>query len=165
MGVRAASALWFTAAILASATVGCSAAGASDVQAGDCLHVSGPPERPETAEVACGSPESAFKVIATVESADQCPTDVDSSYRTSSSFDGSGSTMCLDVDWVVGGCTSIDPEHLRDPVRVDCGDAAAPNRQRATQIMRGVANVDQCGTGLGYAYPQRDFTVCVEYVP
>ena len=31
--------------------------------------------------------------------------------------------------------------------------------------MRGVANVDQCGTGLGYAYPQRDFTVCVEYVP
>jgi hypothetical protein len=30
--------------------------------------------------------------------------------------------------------------------------------------MQKVANVDQCATGLGYAYDERQFTVCVEDV-
>jgi hypothetical protein len=65
---------------------------------------------------------------------------------------------------VVGGCMSIDPANDRDPVRVDCNDASAPHRQRATQILAKVANVDQCSTGVGYAYDERQFTVCVEDV-
>jgi hypothetical protein len=149
---------------VAMALVGCSSAAAADMQLGDCLQVGGPPDRPETAKVQCGSPESNFKVVGTVESTDQCPTDVDSYYSMRSSFSGSGSTVCMDIDWVVGGCMSIDPENDRDPVRVDCNDASAPNRQRATQIMQKVANVDQCATGLGYAYDERQFTVCVEDV-
>ncbi|TPG37409.1 LppU family putative lipoprotein [Mycolicibacterium hodleri] len=146
------------------AAVGCSSAAAADMQVGDCLEVGGPPDRPEANKVGCGSHDSNFKVVATVESTDQCPADVDSYYSMRSSFNGSGATVCMDIDWVVGGCMSVDPNHDRDPIRVDCRDAAAPNRQRATQIMQEVANVDQCATGLGYAYDQRQFTVCVEDV-
>jgi hypothetical protein len=151
--------------VAAMALAGCSSsAAAADMQVGDCLKVGGPPDRPETAKVQCGSPESNFKVVGTVESTDQCPTDVDSYYSMRSSFSGSGSTVCMDIDWVVGGCMSIDPENDRDPVRVDCNDSSTQNRQRATQIMQNVANVDQCATGLGYAYDERQFTVCVEDV-
>jgi hypothetical protein len=150
--------------LAAMALAGCSSAAAADMQVGDCLEVGGPPDRPETSKVECGSPESNFKVVGTVESTDECPTDVDSYYSMRSSFSGSGSTVCMDIDWVVGGCMSIDPENDRDPIRVDCNDASAPNRQRATQIMQKVANVDQCATGLGYAYDERQFTVCVEDV-
>ena len=105
-----------------------------------------------------------FRVVDVVQKTDDCPMDVDTYYSMRSSFSGSGSTICMDVDWVVGSCMSIDPENGRDPVRVDCNDRAVPDRQRATQIMREVANVDQCATGIGYAYDVRQFTVCVEDV-
>ena len=80
------------------------------------------------------------------------------------SFSDSRTTVCLDIDWVVGGCMSIDTESGSDPARVDCGDAQAPRRQRATQILADVANADQCASGVGYPYEERDFTVCVEDV-
>jgi hypothetical protein len=57
----------------------------------------------------------------------------------------------MDIDW--------------DPVRVDCNDASIPDRQRATQILTKVADVDKCSTGVGYAYDERQFTVCVEDLP
>jgi hypothetical protein len=114
--------------------------------------------------VQCGSPESNFRVVDAVQNTDECPTDVDTYYSMRSSFSGSGPTICMDVDWVVGGCMSVDPENGRDPVRVDCADRSVPNRQRATQIIQKVANVDQCATGIGYAYDERQFTVCVEDV-
>jgi hypothetical protein len=115
-------------------------------------------------KVQCGSRDSNFKVVGSVEEAEQCATDVDSSYSMRTSFTGRGSTVCMDIDWVVGGCMSIDPDNDRDPARVDCQDGSASNRQRATQIIHDVANVDQCATGLGYAYDERRFTVCVENV-
>ena len=153
------------AAILAAALAsGCSSAAAADLQAGDCLAVGGPPDRPETTKVGCGSPRSNFRVVRIAPTVEDCFRDIDTYYSTRSSFTGSGSTICMDVDWVVGGCMSVDPDNDRDPVRVDCGDATVPHRQRATQIMQRVANVDQCATGLGYAYAERQFTVCVEDV-
>ena len=143
---------------------GCSSAAAADLQVGDCLKVGGPPDRPEVARVECGSTASNFTVISTVQDTDQCPSDADSYYSSRSSFNGTGTTVCLDIDWVIGGCMSIDPENDRDPLRVDCSDASAPDRQRATQVLTKVANVDQCTTGVGYAYDERQFTVCVEDV-
>jgi hypothetical protein len=154
-----------SAAIIALLASGCSSAAAADLQVGDCLNVGGPPDRPEAARVECGSTASNFKVISTVQDTGQCPSDADSYYSTRGSFSGNGTTVCMDVDWVVGDCMSIDPEHDRDPLRVDCNDASVSNRQRATQIMMKVANVDQCATGVGYAYDERQFTVCVEDVP
>ena len=147
-----------------SLSTGCSSAAAAQLQMGDCLNVGGPPDRPTAVKAACGRPESNFKVVSTVEHGDQCPTDVDSYYSTQSKFSESGTTLCMDVDWVVGGCMSIDPDHDSDPIRVDCNDASVPNRQRAMQILQGVSNADECASGVGYPYDERGFTVCVEPV-
>jgi hypothetical protein len=159
------------AAILAAAltvigwsTACSSAASAADLQTGDCLKVGGTVDRPEAKKVACGGPDSNFKVISKVTNSDQCPTDADSSYSMRSAFSSTGATVCLDIDWVVGGCMSVDPEKGSDPFPVNCNDTSVPNRQRATQILTGIATVDQCASGLGYAYDQRRFTVCVENV-
>ncbi len=143
---------------------GCSSAAAADMQVGDCVEVGGPPDRLDATKVDCGSDASNFKVVATVENADGCPSDVDTYYSTRSSFNGSGNTVCMDIDWVVGGCMNLDPNNDQDPYRVDCNDTSAPNRQRATEILQNVANVDQCASGLGYPYDERQFTVCVEDV-
>ena len=143
---------------------GCSSAATADLAVGDCLQMGGTPDRPEANKVACGSPESNFKVAATVENSDQCPMDVDSYYSMRSAFADAATTVCMDVDWVIGGCMSIDPDNDKDPVRVDCDDSSVPHRQRATEILQGVANVDQCRSGVGYSYDERGFTVCVEDV-
>jgi hypothetical protein len=143
---------------------GCASAATAELRVGDCLKMGGTPDRPEATRVECGSPESNFKVVATVENSDQCPTDVDSYYSLRSAFSDSAETVCMDVDWVVGGCMSIDPDNDKDPLRVDCNDTSVPHRQRATEILQDVANADQCGSGVGYPYDERDFTVCVEDV-
>jgi hypothetical protein len=153
-----------TVAVLALAvSTACSSAAAADLQVGDCLKVGGPVDRPDAVKAVCGSPESNFKVVRTVEHTDQCPADVDSYYSTRS-FGNSGTTVCMDVDWVIGGCMSVDPNNGRDPVRVDCADTSASNRQRATQILHNVANPDLCASGIGYPYDERQFTVCVDAV-
>jgi hypothetical protein len=146
------------------ALTGCSSAATAQWAVGDCMKMGGTPDRPDAVRVPCGSPESNFKVVATVEDSDQCPMDVDSYYSMRSAFSDGPSTVCMDVDWVVGGCMSIDPDNDKDPVRVDCDDSSVPHRQRATEILQGVANVDQCSTRVGYSYDERDFTVCVEDV-
>jgi hypothetical protein len=82
-------------------------------------------------------------------------------------FNGSNNTLCLDIDWVVGGCMSVDPGHKTDPFRVNCDDASVPHRQRATQILTDLdapVSTDQCASGVGYTYSQRRFAVCVEDV-
>jgi hypothetical protein len=153
------------AAILAiGGLAGCSSSSAADLAVGDCLKTGGTPERPEVTKVACGSPESNFKVAATVETSELCPADVDSYYSMRGTFSDTSTTICMDIDWVVGDCMSIDPNNDKDPLRVDCNDASVPHRQRATQVLEGVANVDQCASGVGYPYDERDFTVCVEDV-
>ena len=147
---------------------GCSAEATDDVVVGDCLQTGGPSDRPEATKASCGTPESNFKVVAVVsgsaDGADHCPADIDSFYSMRGSFSDSRTTLCLDIDWVVGGCMSIDPEGGRDPIRADCPDTTLPGRQRATQILENVASADQCASGVGYAYQERNFTVCVEHV-
>jgi len=147
---------------------GCSSSSATDLAVGDCLKTGGTPERPEVTRVACGSPESNFKVAATfngTETSEQCPADVDSYYSMHSTFSDTSTTICMDIDWVVGDCMSIDPNNDKDPLRADCNDSSVPHRQRATQILEDVANVDECASGVGYPYDERNFTVCVEDVP
>lgn len=142
----------------------CSSSSSANLQVGDCLKTGGTPDRPEVTEVECGSLESNFKVAATVENSEKCPADVDSYYSMRGSFSDTSTTVCMDIDWVVGNCMSIDPTNDRDPYQVDCDDAAVPNRQRATQILHNIADVDQCASGVGYPYDERNFTVCVEDV-
>lgn len=160
----------FILAVCAAAAVtACSAAtngaNVADFKVGDCLKLGGTPARPEATRAACGSPASNFKVVAAVADRTQCPTDIDSSYSMHNSISGSNNTVCLDIDWVIGGCMSVDPRHTADPIRVDCNDVSAPHRQRATQILQDLdppVTVYQCASGLGYTYAQRRFAVCVE---
>jgi hypothetical protein len=160
------------AVAIAGGLTGCSSPGANaaDLQVGDCLRLGGAPDRPEATKVACGSRASNFKVVATFKgdaNREQCPTDVDSSFSMRKGFRSSGNTACLDIDWVVGGCMSVDPANYSGPTRVDCNDRSAPHRQRATQILkdlRSPVGVDQCASGLGYTYAERRFAVCVEHV-
>jgi len=162
--VRNLPALVAGAIIAIGGLVGCSSSSAADLAVGDCLKTGGTPERPEVTRVECGSQESNFKVAATVQTSEECPTDVDSYYSMRSTFSDTSTTICMDIDWVVGDCMSIDPNNDKDPQRADCNDSAVPNRQRATQILENVANVDQCASGVGYPYDERNFTVCVEDV-
>jgi len=158
------------AILVAGVAVGCSSSvtDAADLKVGDCLRLGGTADRPEATKVPCGSRTSNFKVVATVKGeADrgQCPADVDSSYSMRNAFSDSSNTACLDIDWVVGGCMNVDPQNNTDPVRVDCNDKSAPHRQRAIQILKNLqdpVSVDQCPSGVGYAYAQRRFAVCVE---
>lgn len=152
------------AALVVLATVSGCASAAADVQVGDCVQLAGTQNRPEAIKVECGSPQSNFKVAATVDDIGQCPADVDTSYSRRGVFGDAGQTVCMDIDWVVGDCMSVDPQNDRDPARVDCADGSAPHRQRATQILPNAASVDQCVSGVGYAYAERQFTVCVENV-
>ncbi|OBJ91013.1 LppU family putative lipoprotein [Mycobacterium asiaticum] len=158
-------------ASVVGALTGCSAGtkgpDLTEFKVGDCLNLGGTPDRPEAAKAPCGGPQSNFKVAALVGDRAQCPTDVDSYYTAHNSMSGARNTLCLDIDWVIGGCMSVDPHHRTDPFRVDCGDASVPHRHRATQILRDLdppVSVDQCASGLGYAYPARRFAVCVEDV-
>ena len=157
-------ALAVAAIVAIGGLAGCSSSSAANLAVGDCLKTGGTPERPEVTKVACGSPESNFKVAATVETSEQCPDDVDSYYSMRGAFSDTTTTICMDIDWIVGNCMSIDPNNDKDPLQVDCDDSSVPNKQRATQILEKVANVDQCASGVGYAYDERNFTVCVEDV-
>jgi hypothetical protein len=152
------------AVVAIGGVAGCSSSSAANLAVGDCLKTGGTPERPEVTKVACGSPESNFKVAATVENSEQCPADVDSYYSMRTAFSDTSTTICMDIAWVVGNCMSVDPTNDKDPLQVACDDSSVPNRQRATQILDDVANVDQCASGVGYAYDERGFTVCVEDV-
>jgi hypothetical protein len=152
------------AVVAIGGVAGCSSSSAANLAVGDCLKTGGTPERPEVTKVACGSPESNFKVAATVENSEQCPADVDSYYSMRSALSDTSTTICMDIAWVVGNCMSVDPTNDKDPLQVACDDSSVPNRQRATQILDDVADVDQCASGVGYAYDERGFTVCVEDV-
>lgn len=65
------------------------------------------------------------------------------------------------------GCSSAANAADLKPFRVDCNDKSVPHRQRATQILRDLkdpVSVDQCASGVGYAYAERRFAICVEDV-
>ncbi|ORB63182.1 LppU family putative lipoprotein [Mycolicibacterium tusciae] len=162
--MRNLAAIVVAAIVVLGGLTGCSSSSTTDLAVGDCLKTGGTPERPEVTRVECGSPESNFKVAATAEDSDHCPADVDSYYSMKGTFSDTSTTICMDIDWVVGDCMSIDPNNDKDPLRVDCDDSSVPNRQRATEVLDSVANVDQCASGVGYPYDERNFTVCVEDV-
>ncbi|MGH3635808.1 MAG: LppU/SCO3897 family protein, partial [Mycobacterium sp.] len=76
---------------------GCSSAtNAADLKVGDCLSLGGTADRPEATKVACGSPASNFKVVATVSDREQCPRDVDSSHSMRNGISDLSNTACLD---------------------------------------------------------------------
>nr|WP_235870659.1 hypothetical protein [Rhodococcus xishaensis] len=131
-----------------------------DVEIGDCVRVGGSTDDATIDEAACGSVESNYKVVAKGMESEQCPSDVNQIIYSESRWGSELGVLCLDVDWVLGGCMSLDGE---DPQRVECDDPDALGMERVTEILEGVADADLCPDG-GFVYDEREFTVCAETV-
>ncbi|WP_109549531.1 LppU family putative lipoprotein [Mycobacteroides chelonae] len=156
------------ALVVAGAVVlsACSMASATDgLAVGDCVNLSGTDQHAKLVKEPCGSPQSNFKVFAKAATDADCPRDADSSYYAKRGFGRKSQALCLDIDWVVGSCMSVPDKWDGDPVRVDCNDVNAQNKKRVTQVLQEVSTADECITGLGYPYVDRNFTVCVEELP
>ncbi|WP_134070511.1 LppU family putative lipoprotein [Mycobacteroides salmoniphilum] len=153
-------------AVGAAVLSACSISAATDgLAVGDCVNLSGSDQHAKMIKEPCGSPKSNFKVFAKTATDADCPRDADSSYYAKRGFGRTSQALCLDIDWVVGSCMSVPDKWDGDPVRVDCTDGNAQNKKRVTQVLQEVSTADDCITGLGYPYVDRNFTVCVEELP
>ncbi|WP_051162750.1 LppU/SCO3897 family protein [Nocardia brevicatena] len=111
------------------------------VEVGQCIGDLG---GPEIAPVSCGSAESRYQVVGK----GQCPGDTDSTHRVGEE------TLCLDIDWVVGSCMSLDGDH---PTRIAC----APGAVRVLSVLRNTVSVETCPSAdRGFVYDERKFVVC-----
>ncbi len=101
----------------------------------------------------CGSPASGYRVIGKTDaSGPGCPADTDQVREHA------GGTLCLDIDWIVGGCLML----VEGPRRIDCGLPGIPGGLRVLTVLRGTTDVNRCATGdRGVVYRQRQFVVCV----
>ncbi|MDV7357291.1 hypothetical protein R4282_30275 [Rhodococcus oxybenzonivorans] len=130
-----------------------------EVAIGECVKLGGTITDAEIDKAACGSPESNYKVIAKAEQNSQCISDADSYYYETLGGVEQGA-ICLDVDWVIGGCMDVGGE---DPKRIECTDPTAVDGVKVTEIVQGATSVDSCTTSSnGYEYPERKFVVCVD---
>ncbi|WP_174183499.1 LppU family putative lipoprotein [Nocardia barduliensis] len=124
------------------------------VNIGDCVSFSGAGGIDKTA---CGSANSVYKVIEKALANAACPTDADRTYNET--LRGAAqAALCLDIDWVVGGCMELTPDN---PKRLDCA-APAPGAVRVIDVKQNTVDVNACGSAdSGIVYQQRHFVVCV----
>ncbi|MGW0177652.1 LppU family putative lipoprotein [Rhodococcus sp. NPDC003322] len=130
-------------------------------EVGDCVQLGGTVDAAEIDKATCGSADSNYKVIGKASKNAQCPSDADQVYYETFGSIEQGA-LCLDIDWVVGGCMSV-PDGDEEPFRVECTDPTASSVERVTEIVEGVTDVERCSEG-GFTHPEREFTVCTETV-
>ncbi|MFD4295200.1 hypothetical protein ACFWPA_19425 [Rhodococcus sp. NPDC058505] len=137
--------------------------GSTDFRAevGDCVNLGGSVDAAEIEHATCGSMDSNYKVIGKASENAQCPSDADQVYYETYDSVEQGA-LCLDIDWVVGGCMSV-PDSSDEPFRVECTDPTATWVERVTAIVEDVTDVERCEEG-GFTHPDRRFTVCTESV-
>ncbi|GAB2698175.1 hypothetical protein GCM10027089_19860 [Nocardia thraciensis] len=123
---------------------------------GDCVALGGTNEDATIEKAVCGSPESNYRVVGKAPTSDQCVSDADSVYYESRRGQETGA-LCLDRDWVVGGCMDIAGN---DTKRVDCAGSAVEG-VRVLRILQNTDSVDACHSD-GFVYHQRRFVVCVQ---
>ncbi|MEU4315563.1 hypothetical protein [Nocardia sp. NPDC024068] len=116
-----------------------------EVAAGECL--SGFGEKDVT-KAACGSAESRYKVTSAGPPGTTCPADADAGHTVAET------TLCLDIDWVVGSCVDVSGDQ---PQRVECG----PGGMQVVSILPETNNVNACPSAdNGFVYDERRFVVC-----
>ncbi|MCA1004424.1 hypothetical protein LCL87_01710 [Rhodococcus hoagii] len=133
-----------------------------DVEIGDCVRLGGTADAATIDEAVCGSSRSNYKVVGKAAKNAQCASDVDQVYYETKWGNERGA-LCLDIDWVMGGCMSVPEGDDDEPQRVDCNDPYAPGIERAIEVVEGVTDVEQCSEG-GYVHDEREFTVCTETI-
>ncbi|WP_063039757.1 LppU/SCO3897 family protein [Nocardia grenadensis] len=117
-----------------------------EVVAGECLSALG---EKEVAKASCGSPESRYKVAAVGPAGTACPSDADSAHTIGET------TLCLDIDWVVGSCVDVSGDQ---PQRTECG----PGGVQVISILPDTVNVNACPSAdRGFVYDERRFVVCI----
>ncbi|GGL26441.1 hypothetical protein GCM10011588_46590 [Nocardia jinanensis] len=132
-----------------------------DAAVGDCVTLGGTTTDASIEEASCGSNESNYKVIGKAEQSTQCVGDADNYYAESRNGIEMGA-LCLDIDWVVGGCMDVGGG-TTGPERIDCTETSAADGVKVVAIEQDATDVDACGAGSsGYVYPDRRFVVCVE---
>lgn len=129
-----------------------------EAEIGDCVTLGGTTTNATIEKASCGSRASNYKVIGKAERSSQCVSDADNYYAESLNGVEQGA-LCLDIDWVVGGCMDVGGS---DPKRIDCTESAAEG-VKVVSIERNATDVSACGSGsAGYVYSERRFVVCVE---
>ncbi|GGL35511.1 LppU/SCO3897 family protein [Nocardia jinanensis] len=117
-----------------------------EVTAGECLSAVG---EKDVTKASCGSAESRYKVASTGPAGTACPADADSSHTIGET------TMCLDIDWVVGSCVDVSGDQ---PQRTECG----PGGVQVISILPETVNVNACPSAdRGFVYDERRFVVCI----
>ncbi|MEV3963446.1 hypothetical protein AB0M34_21565 [Nocardia sp. NPDC050193] len=117
-----------------------------EVAAGECLSALG---EKEVTKASCGSPESRYKVAGAGPAGTACPSDADSSHTIGET------TLCLDIDWVVGSCVDVSGDQ---PQRTECG----PGGVQVISILPDTVNVNACPSAdRGFVYDERRFVVCI----
>ncbi|MEV4237951.1 MULTISPECIES: hypothetical protein [unclassified Nocardia] len=142
-----------------TATTSATKGGSTDFQAsvGDCVTLGGTTDNATIAKASCGSRASNYKVIGKAATSSQCVADRDSAYFETLNGTQQGA-ICLDIDWVVGGCMDIGGE---DPKRIDCTERVSQG-VKVTNIQQGADDASVCGSSSGFEYPTRHFVVCVQ---
>ncbi|WP_425303615.1 LppU family putative lipoprotein [Nocardia wallacei] len=135
-----------------------STGGSVDFQAeiGDCVNLGGTDQDATIEKAGCGSPRSNYRVIGKAPTSGQCVSDADSVYYEQRRGKETGA-LCLDRDWVVGGCMDIGGD---DTKRVDCGGSAVEG-VRVLSILQNTDSIVACNSD-GFVYDQRRFVVCVQ---
>ncbi|KAA0019423.1 LppU family putative lipoprotein [Antrihabitans cavernicola] len=128
-----------------------------EVAIGECVRLGGTVTDATIDHAACGSNDSNYKVIAKAPTNAQCVSDADSYYYETLGGEEQGA-LCLDIDWVVGGCMDLSGD---DPQRMDCS-ATTSDGVKVAEIQQNVDDVDGCPTSGGFLYEARRFVVCTD---
>ncbi|WP_072750681.1 LppU family putative lipoprotein [Rhodococcus maanshanensis] len=128
-----------------------------DVEIGECVELSGTVDDANVVKAPCGMAPANYKVIGKAPTNAQCVSDADSYYYETLMGNEQGA-LCLDIDWVVGGCMELADDQ---PTHIDC---AAPSREgvRVAEIITDVTDVEKCSTPSGFVYDERRFAVCTD---
>ncbi|OQS13134.1 hypothetical protein B0T36_21565 [Nocardia donostiensis] len=118
------------------------------IEVGECVDLTGA-DTGSIAKVACGGPDSSYTVVGKTEQGGSCPADADRTH------DVDKLTLCLDIDWVVGGCLNVSGD---EPQRVDC--ATGPGVE-VLAILRDTTTAENCRSAdRAFVYEERRFVVC-----
>jgi hypothetical protein len=132
-----------------------------EAEVGDCILLGGTTTDASIEEASCGSGASNYRVIGKAATSTECVSDADNYYAESRNGIEMGA-LCLDIDWVVGGCMDVGTG-TTGPERIDCTDTTATDGVKVLAIEQNADDVSACGAGSsGYVYPERRFVVCVD---
>ncbi|MEV0078898.1 hypothetical protein AB0H58_21065 [Nocardia neocaledoniensis] len=135
--------------------------GDTDFQAniGDCVSLGGTVTDATIEKASCGSRSSNYKVIGKAKTSSGCISDRDNYYAETLNGIETGA-LCLDIDWVVGGCMDVGGD---EPKRIECGESGSEPVKVIT-IKNDTDSVDSCpdAADSGFKYEERRVVVCVE---